>query len=199
MSMAQSLLPEFDTEMKGTRADGILPDGRRAGSPALRTDRRRADVISVAGDGPGRDIGCWGTLRKADVMRNIRLSGLALALVVVASSGCVAAAAGGLGAGIYYSDRGAQSLVVAPIDKVFGAAQQTFQELGITETKNSTDTGDGTTERQLKGTGNDRDVTVTLKTEGSSTRVEVVASKSAVTWDKDLAKSILEKIVEKSK
>jgi hypothetical protein len=89
--------------------------------------------------------------------------------------------------------------VVAPIDKVFGAAQQTFQELGITETKNSSETGDGSTERQLKGTGNDRDVTVTLKTEGSSTRVEVVASKSAVTWDKDMAKNILQRIVEKSK
>lgn len=132
-------------------------------------------------------------------MRNTKLRNVALALVLVASSGCVAAAAGGLGAGIYYSDRGAQSLVVAPIDKVFGAAQQTFQELGITETKNSSDTGDGTIERQLKGTGNDRDVTVTLKTEGTSTRVEVVASKSAVTWDKDLAKSILEKILQKSK
>jgi hypothetical protein len=132
-------------------------------------------------------------------MRHMRIGELALALALVASSGCVAAAAGGLGAGIYYSDRGAESLVVAPIDKVFGAAQQTFQELSITETKNSSETGDGSTERQLKGTGNDRDVTVTLKTEGSSTRVEVVASKSAVTWDKDLAKRILEKIVEKSK
>jgi hypothetical protein len=38
-----------------------------------------------------------------------------------------------------------------------------------------------------------------LKTEGSSTRVEVVASKSAVTWDKDMAKNILQRIVEKSK
>jgi hypothetical protein len=132
-------------------------------------------------------------------MRNTKLGMLALALALVTSSGCVAAAAGGLGAGIYYSDRGAESLVVAPIDKVFGAAQQTFQELGITETKSSSETGDNSTQRQLKGTGNDRDVTVTLKTEGSSTRVEVVASKSAVTWDKDLAKSILEKIVQYSK
>lgn len=132
-------------------------------------------------------------------MRYLKLGGLALTLVLVASSGCVAAAAGGLGAGIYYSDRGTQSLVAAPIDRVFGAAQQTFQEMGITETRSGSDSAASTIERELKGSGNDRDVTVTLKTEGSSTRVEVVASKSAVTWDKDLAKSVLEKIVEKSK
>jgi hypothetical protein len=132
-------------------------------------------------------------------MRPMKLGGLALALALVASSGCVAAAAGGLGAGIYYSDRGSESLVAAPIDRVFGAAQQTFQEMGITETKSSSDSGQSSVERELKGSGHDRDVTVTLKTEGSTTRVEVVASKSAVTWDKDLAKSILEKIVEKSK
>ena len=131
-------------------------------------------------------------------MRTTKLASLALAALLM-TSGCVAAAAGGLGAGIYYSDRGAESLVAAPIDQVFAASRQTFQELSITETRTSSESDQNSVERQLKGTGNDRDVTVTLKTEGSSTRVEVVASKSAVTWDKDLAKQILERIVEKSK
>jgi len=132
-------------------------------------------------------------------MRHAELKMLVLALVLAGSSGCVAAAAGGVGAGVYYSDRGAESLVSAPIDKVFEASRQTFQELSITETKTSSESEGGSAERQLKGTGNDRDITVTLRTEGSSTKVEVVANKSAVTWDKDLAKRILEKIVEKSK
>jgi len=132
-------------------------------------------------------------------MRHAELKMLVLALVLASSSGCVAAAAGGVGAGVYYSDRGAESLVSAPIDKVFEASRQTFQELSITETKTSSESEGGSAERQLKGTGNDRDITVTLRTEGSSTKVEVVANKSAVTWDKDLAKRILEKIVEKSK
>lgn len=132
-------------------------------------------------------------------MRRSKLSLFVVAAVIATSSACVAAAAGGLGAGIYYSDGGAESLVAAPIDKVLSATQQTFQELSITETKTSSETDANSTERQIKGTSGDRDISVTLKTEGTSTRVEVVASKSAVTWDKDLAKKILEKIVENSK
>lgn len=131
-------------------------------------------------------------------MRSSKLS-LVLAIVIATGTACVAAAAGGLGAGIYYSDRGAESLIAAPIDQVFTATEQTFQELSITETKTSSESEGASAERQLKGTTGDRDVTVTLKSEGTSTRVEVIASKSAVTWDKDLAKKILEKIVEKSK
>jgi len=115
--------------------------------------------------------------------------------VLFAGSGCVAAAAGGVGAGLYYSDRGVSSLVTKPIDATFDASKQAFTELGITEKKTSSEQEAGSAQRELQGSTADRDVTVTLKTEGTSTRVEVVASKSAVTWDKDLAKKVLERIV----
>ena len=88
-------------------------------------------------------------------MRFTKMGNLVLALVVAASGGCVAAAAGGLGAGIYYSDRGTESLVAAPIDRVFGAAQQTFQEMGISETKSSSDSAESSVERELKALGMD--------------------------------------------
>ena len=40
------------------------------------------------------------------------------------------------------------------------------------------------------------DVRVTLAVEGNNTtRVQVVAKRSAVTWDKDFARSVLDKIV----
>ncbi|MEO8294887.1 MAG: hypothetical protein ABI613_05165 [Gemmatimonadota bacterium] len=42
----------------------------------------------------------------------------------------------------------------------------------------------------------DREITITLTTEGTGTRVEVIASISAVTWDKDLAKKVLERVIE---
>jgi len=42
-------------------------------------------------------------------------------------------------------------------------------------------------------------VDVNLRSEGSGTHVEVVAKKTAVTWDKDLAKKILNRIVEQTK
>lgn len=122
-----------------------------------------------------------------------------LILTVSTAGGCLAAAAGGVGAGMYYSDRGVQSLLDAPLDKAYNATQQAFTDLGITETKTSTEQEGASAQREVKGTMPDRDVTVTLKTEGSGTRIEVVASKSAVTWDKDLAKKILEKIVSHAK
>ena len=135
-------------------------------------------------------------------MRRQTLGLFILSAALATSTGCVAAAAGaGVGAGIYYSDRGAESVVAAPIDKVYAATEHAFQDLNISVVKSSTDSTDsGTAERQLKGNATeDREVTVTLKTEGSSTRVDVVANKSAVTYDKDFAKSILQRIVEGSK
>jgi hypothetical protein len=118
---------------------------------------------------------------------------------VVLTGGCLAAAAGGVGAGMYYSDRGAESLVATPLDSAYSAARLAFTDLSITETKSSSEESGSSAERQLQGTMPEREITVNLKSEGTGTRVEVVASKSAVTWDKDLAKKILERIVDHTK
>ena len=111
-------------------------------------------------------------------------------------AGCVAAAAGmGAGAAVYATDRGVESVVAAPIDKTYEAAQKAFQEYGITENKTATEQKDGTETRTLSGKTSDRDVDINLKTEGPGTKVDVVVKKTAVTWDKDFARKILNKIV----
>lgn len=112
-------------------------------------------------------------------------------------AGCVLAAAGaGAGGGIYLTDRGVESLVPISVDGAAAAAQKAFQELKVTETKSSTEqTGDGE-QRELAGAAAGRDVTVTIKPQGKNTaRILVVAKTSAVTWDKDFARAILDKIV----
>ncbi|HEX4575657.1 MAG TPA: hypothetical protein VH158_11025, partial [Gemmatimonadales bacterium] len=53
----------------------------------------------------------------------------------------------------------------------------------------------GGEQRKLEGTANGRDVSVTLTSQGNNTRVQVVATTSAVTWDKDFARNVLHRIV----
>jgi hypothetical protein len=123
-----------------------------------------------------------------------------LALVFALSTGgCLAAAGAGLGAGVYLSDRGAESLVDAPIDRAFTATQQAFHDMGITEEKTTSEQSGTTQERQVSGKLGEKSIKVSLKTEGTGTRVEVVASEDMVVWDKDLAKDVLERIVKLTK
>jgi hypothetical protein len=120
---------------------------------------------------------------------------LALAALPALATGCLVAAAAGAGAAIHLSDRGAESLVTASVDQAYAATQQVFQDMNITEGKSSSEEDGGIKTRELEGSTADRDITVTIKTEDTGAHVEVVARTSAVTWDKDLARQILEKIV----
>jgi hypothetical protein len=118
---------------------------------------------------------------------------------VLATSGCFLAAAGaGAGGAIYMTDNGAEALVGAPVDQTFTAAQETFRDLGITESKTVTER-DGEESRKLEGTTSDRDVSVEIRTQGSNTKVSVEVKKSPVTWDKDFAREILNRIVNEVK
>jgi hypothetical protein len=126
--------------------------------------------------------------------------GLLVAAVPALAGGCVLAAAGaGAGGAVYVSDRGAESVVNATVDKTQQAAREAFRELGIKETKTSTEQAGSGQKLGLWGESDDREITVWMETQGSSTKVDVVAQKSRVTWDKDLAKQILERIVALSK
>ena len=116
------------------------------------------------------------------------------------TTGCVLAAAGaGAGGAIYYTERGAEGTVSASVSRTFEAARQAFADLSISETKSGNEQEGATEKRSLEGKSGDREIAVDLKTEGSGTHVEVVAKKTAVTWDKDLAKKILNRIVEQTK
>ncbi len=133
-------------------------------------------------------------------MRHMRklLLGAAGAGALLAA-GCLAAAAAGAVGAVYVTKRGAESLVTTSVSKTYDATRQAFQDMGISETKNSRDVNGSTEKRSLEGKSNDLEIEVGLKTQGSGPHVEVVAKKSRVTWDKDYAKQLLAKIVEKTK
>ncbi len=123
-----------------------------------------------------------------------------LATVALGSSACVVAAAGaGAGSAVYVSERSVESQVPAPVDLASKAVREAFRDLGVTARKYATET-DGDRERRVfDGQTPDRDITVTVTTQGRGSVVNVVARHDAVIWDKKLARSVLQKIVEQTK
>jgi len=122
------------------------------------------------------------------------LSGLLLV------GGCIAAAAGAGAAGaVYITERGAEAQIAASVSRSADATRQVFQEMSISETKSSNEQDGGVEKRSIEGKLSDREIEVDLKAQGSGTNVDVVAKKTVVTWDKDLAKKILNRIVEVAK
>jgi len=112
----------------------------------------------------------------------------------------VAAAGTGAGGGIYLTQRGVESVVPATVERAAAATTQAFDELKVRQTKSQVEQGEGGEKREIEGTAGDREVSVTLKPEGTNaTRVQVVAKRTAVTWDKDFARSVLDKIVANSR
>jgi hypothetical protein len=116
------------------------------------------------------------------------------------AGGCFLAAAGaGAGGAVYVTERGAESVVAAPIAKTLEAARGAIQAFGFSETKTSNEQNGAVEKRSLEGKTSDREVEIDLRTEGTGTHAEVVVKKTAVTWDKDLAKKILSKLVDLAK
>lgn len=83
------------------------------------------------------------------------------------------------------------------LDRAASATRQALDELKVRQTACPSEQGqDGEQQREIDGTAGARDVSVTLKAQGKNSRkVQVVAKTSAVTWDKDFARAILDKIV----
>lgn len=131
----------------------------------------------------------------------MHLRTLALRLALVASplmaGGCflVAAGAGAAGA-IAYTNRGAASNVAGTVDQVFERTVAAFKQAGITETGRST--ANNGEQRKLVGTKGEYEVTAELnRVNASTTKVEVIARKSAVEYDKELAKDVVNRILTK--
>jgi hypothetical protein len=114
--------------------------------------------------------------------------------------GCFLAAAGaGAGGAVYVTERDAEATLPASVAAVEASAKRTFGEMGITEKRTIAEEGSGGLKRTIEGTLDDRDISVAIQTAGTGAKVVVAARKTPVTWDKDLAKKILEKIVEGAK
>jgi len=122
---------------------------------------------------------------------------LAIAASPLTLGGCFLAAAGAGAAGaIAYTNRGASSDVAGNVDQAFNRAVTAFQQSGITETGRSTE--DNGAQRKLIGRKGEYEVTVELnRSTDSITKVEVIAKKNAVEYDKELAKDVLSRIVAK--
>jgi hypothetical protein len=126
-------------------------------------------------------------------MRRHLLLPLAVALL---STGCLAAAAAGAAGGVYLTSRGAESVVEGSVDQIAGRAETVMGEMAIVKEGESTeDQGD---KQVLKGKKGDLDITIEIERESESTaKVEVTARENLAEWDKDYAKEVLSRIVEK--
>jgi hypothetical protein len=119
-----------------------------------------------------------------------------LLAVALPSTGCLAAAAAGAAGGIYLTSRGAESVVQGSVDQIAGRAEAVMKELAIVKEGESTENqGD---KQVLKGKKGDLDVTIDIDRESPTTaKVEVTARKNLAEWDKEFAKEVLNRIVEK--
>lgn len=130
----------------------------------------------------------------SDVPTPSRRPLLALLAAAALSSGCLLAAGGAAaGGGIYYTSRGAEAVLHGDVPAVTEAAREAFGTLGVAD--NGYRDSDEGERREVYGETDDGDVTVTLspRTE-NATKVEVRVKTSAITWDKEMARSILEEI-----
>jgi hypothetical protein len=121
---------------------------------------------------------------------------LFLVALVLPTTGCLAAAAAGAAGGIYLTSRGAESVVQGSVDQVAARAEAVMSEMGIVKEGESTeDQGD---KQVLKGKKGDLDVTIEVRRESPTTaKVEVTARENVAEWDKDYAKEVLNRIVQK--
>jgi hypothetical protein len=120
---------------------------------------------------------------------------LALAAALL-STGCLAAAAAGAAGGVYLTSRGAESVINASVDDVADRSEAVMGEMGIVKQAESTE--DEGTKHVLKGRQGDLDVTIDIDRESATTsKVEVTARKNLAEWDKDYAKEVLNRIVQK--
>lgn len=121
---------------------------------------------------------------------------LFLLAVTLPSTGCLAAAAAGAAGGVYLTSRGAESVVEGSVDQIAGRAESVMGEMAIVKEGESTeDQGD---KQVLRGKKGDLDITIEIERESENTaKVEVTARENLAEWDKDYAKEVLSRIVEK--
>jgi len=124
-----------------------------------------------------------------------RAGALVAGFASLALSGCLLAAGGAAaaGSGVYVTSRGAEAIVQGGVGEIASTTRQAFANLSI-EHRGHKESDDGQ-DREVFGRTEDAEVTVDLdrRTE-NATKVEVRVKKSAVTWDKDMARRILEEI-----
>jgi hypothetical protein len=123
---------------------------------------------------------------------------LGLATGTVGAGACFAGAAAGAAGAVYASRRGVESRLATPIDRVVSSSESVMKDMGIVQDATSSENGGA--KRELKGKHGDLDVTIQMEQEDTATtKVEVYARKNLAEWDKDYARSVLDKILHAAK
>jgi hypothetical protein len=88
--------------------------------------------------------------------------------------------------------------VASPITRVVSSAESVMKDMGIVQDATSSDNGGA--KRELKGKHGDLDVTIQMEQQDTATtKVEVYARKNLAEWDKDYARSVLDRIIHAAK
>lgn len=121
------------------------------------------------------------------------LHAMLLVTLVAVAPGCVAAAVAGAGAAaaVHMTDNGAESVVPASLEVTDRRTQAALSAMGITVHNRQSERG----EFEYHGEGNGMDVHVELEArDAGNTLVKVSARRNAVDYDKDYARSIVQRI-----
>jgi hypothetical protein len=113
-------------------------------------------------------------------------------------TGCIAAAGAAAGAAgaVAYSERGARSEVAVPVDSLLHAVEATFAQMSITVTERSRKE-DGT-EHHLKAKNGDTEINVDIdQDQPPTTRIQITARKNLVDYDREYARDILKRVLER--
>lgn len=123
--------------------------------------------------------------------------GVAVLWLGAVLGGCAVAAAGAAGAaaGIYFTSRGVGGVIEGSLDDVVRRTEIVYRDMGITIREREVDP-DGD-EIEIKGNRGGMSVDTNIRRETATTsRIEVEAQKSAVEWDQDYARDVLNRIIQ---
>lgn len=112
-------------------------------------------------------------------------------------TGCiVAGAAAGAAGAVAYSDRGAKSEVAVSVDSLVRLVEATFSSMDIAVTER-TRKEDGT-EQHLKAKSGEMEINVDVNQDQPPTsKILITAHKNVVGYDRDYARDILKKILQR--
>lgn len=131
-------------------------------------------------------------------LRTTKIESVIILGLSVGLGGCVAAAVGaaaGAAGAIAYTERGASSQVNASVAESTAATDETFEDMGIAVTGRETERD---REVEIRGERGDMDVNVHIeRQDAGSTRIHVVAREGTLDYDREYARSVLGKILER--
>jgi hypothetical protein len=123
-----------------------------------------------------------------------RATVLVPAFALFSACATAAAASAGAAAGIYLTDQGASGTVSSPLATVDTRTRTVLSDMGIQVTERKEENG----EVEYHGTGNQMDIAVELETaDNGGTVVKASARKNTVEWDKEYARSIVQRITQR--